>query len=53
MDRSDDFIDLEEVDYDDVKIRLFAQILSRESKRWYKYLLTRSIFTFKAFQTLF
>ena len=28
MDRFDDFIDLEEVDYDDAKMRLFAQILT-------------------------
>ena len=33
MDRFDDFIDLEQVDYDYTKMRLFAQILSREDKR--------------------
>ena len=53
MDRFDDFIDLEEVDYDDAKLRLFAQSLSREAKRWFKDLLARSIATFEAFQTLF
>ena len=30
----DDFIDLEEVDHEDVKMRLFAQSLSREAKKW-------------------
>ena len=29
-----DFIELEEVDYEDVKMRLFTQSLSRESKKW-------------------
>ena len=49
----DDFIDLEEVDYEDVKLRLFAQSLSREAKKWYKYLLVGSIRNFDAFQTTF
>ena len=53
MNRLDDFIDVEEVDYDDAKMRLFAQILSREAKRWFKDLPARSIATFEAFQTLF
>ena len=53
MDRFDDFIDLEEVDYDDAKMRLFTQSLSEEAKRWFKYLPTRFIATFEAFQTLF
>ena len=39
----DDFIYLEEVYYEDVKMRLFAQSLSREAKKWYKYLPARSI----------
>ena len=48
-----DFIDLEKVDYDDVKMRLFAQSLSKEAKKWYKYLPARSIRNFAAFQTAF
>ena len=52
MDRFEDFIDLEEVDYDDAKMRLFAQSLFGEPKTWFKYLPTRSILTFEAFQTL-
>ena len=53
MDRFGDFIDLEEVDHDDPKMRLFAQSLSREAKRWFKDLPARSIPTFEDFQTLF
>ena len=32
---------------------LFAKSLTREEKRWYKYLPGRSILTFEAFQSLF
>ena len=53
MDRFEDFIDLEEVEYDDAKMRLFSQILSREEKICFKYLLARSMFRFEAFQILF
>ena len=53
MDIFDDFIDLEEVDNDDAKMILFAQRLSGEAKRWFKYLPARSIATFEAFKTLF
>ena len=41
------------MDYDDSKIIVFAQSLSREAKRWFKYLPARSIATFEDFQTLF
>ena len=51
MDIFDDFIYLE-VYYDDAKMRLFAQSLSGEAKRWFKDLPTRPIPTFEAFQTL-
>ena len=53
MDRFDDFIDLEEVDYDDVKMIFFAQSLLGEAKRWFKYLPAISIATFEAFRSLF
>ena len=43
MDRFEDFINLEEVDYDDAKMRLFAHILSGEAKRWFKDLQAGSI----------
>ena len=46
MDIFDDLIELEEVDYDDAKIRFFAQILSGEAKRWFKDLSARSIIIF-------
>ena len=49
----DDFIDLEEVDYHDAKMSFFAQSLSGEEKKWFKYLPTRSILTFEAFQNIF
>ena len=53
MAKFEDFIDLEEVEYVDVKMRLFAQSLSGEVKKWFKYLLISSILTFQAFQNAF
>ena len=53
MDRFEDFIDLEEVDHDDAKMRLFSQSLYGEEKWWFKDLPARSITAFEAFQTLF
>ena len=49
MARFEDFVDLEEVDYADVKMRLFAQSLSGEVKKWFKDLLDGSILNFQAF----
>ena len=49
----DDFIDLEEVDDEDVKMSIFAQSLSGEAKKWYKDLPPRSIRSFAGFQTIF
>ena len=49
----DDFIDLEEVDDEDFKMRLFTQSLSGEAKKWYKYFPPRSIHSFAGFQTIF
>ena len=49
----EDFVDLEEVDYMDVKMRLFAQSLSGEAKKWFKYFPVAYILTFKAFQNAF
>ena len=49
----DDFIDMEEVDDEDVKMRMFAQSFSGESKKWYKYLPPSSIHSFFGFQTIF
>ena len=53
MEKFEDFIDLEEVEYVDVKIRLFAQSLSGEVKKWFKYLPVASILTFQASQNAF
>ena len=53
MDRFDDFIDLEEVDYDDAKMSLFAQILLGEAKRWFKDIPAISIATFEDFSLFF
>ena len=53
MDRFEYFTDLEDVDYDDAKMRLFAQSLFGEEKIWFKYFPARSILTFESFQTLF
>ena len=49
----EDFIDLEEVDYADVKMWLFDQSLSWEVKKWFKDFSAASILTFKAFQNAF
>ena len=53
VDRFDDFVNLEEVDDEDVEMRLFAQSLSGEVKKWYRDLPTRSISTFKDFYNSF
>ena len=49
----EDFIDLEEVDYPDVKLWLFAQSLSGEAKKWFKDLPNGSIANFQVFQNAF
>lgn len=38
LDRFIDFCDLEEIDYEDVKMRLFAQSLSGEVNKWFRVL---------------
>ena len=53
MDRFEYFTDLEDVDFDDAKMRLFSQSLSGEAKRRFKELPARYVPTFEAFQTLF
>ena len=49
VDIFDDFVNLEEVDDDDVEMRLFAQSLLEEANKWYRYFPGRSIATFEAF----
>jgi hypothetical protein len=53
LDWFNDFVDLEEVDYEDAKMRLFAQSLSGEVRKWFKALLVASIPNFVDFETLF
>jgi hypothetical protein len=53
LDWFNDFVDLEEVDDEDVKVRLFAQSLSGEVRKWFKALPTASIPNFASFETTF
>jgi len=53
VERFNDFIDLEEVDHEDVKMRLFAQSFSGEVKKWFRGLRAGSINTFQVFETTF
>jgi hypothetical protein len=53
LDWFNDFIDLEEVDFEDAKMRLFAQSLAGEVRKWFRALPTASILNFEAFETSF
>ena len=53
VDRFDEFIYLQEVDYEYFKMILFPQSLSREAKKWFRDFPARSILTFQAFHTTF
>jgi hypothetical protein len=53
LDWFNDFIDLEEVDYADTKMRLFAQSLSGDVRKWFKSLPPTSIRDFATFETSF
>jgi hypothetical protein len=44
---------LEEVDFADVKIRLFTKILTGEVRNWFRALPPSSIIDFEAFETSF
>ena len=44
---------MEEVDYEDVKMRLFTQILVGDVRKWFRALPVGSIVDFKAFETSF
>ena len=46
MAKFEDFIDLDEVDYADVKMQLIAQSWSGEAKKWFKDFLDGSIMNF-------
>jgi hypothetical protein len=53
LDWFNDFVDLEEVDYEDVKMRLFTQSLAGDVRKWFKALPAGSILNFEAFETSF
>jgi hypothetical protein len=53
LDGFNDFCDLEEVDYEDAKMRLFAQSSYGEVKKWYRGLAARSIHDFQEFEAPF
>jgi hypothetical protein len=53
LDWFNDFFDLEEVDHEDKKMRLFVQSLLGEVRKWFKALQVASILNFTAFETLF
>jgi hypothetical protein len=53
LDWFNDFIDLEEVYFEDAKIRLFAQWLTGGVRKWFKALPTASIINFEAFEIIF
>ena len=53
MDRFNDFVDLEEVDHEDAKMILFAQIFYGEVKKWFRGLAAESIHDFQEFETIF
>ena len=48
-----DWVDLEEVDHDDVKVRLFTQSLVGEARKWFKNILDNSILNYQAFEYSF
>jgi hypothetical protein len=53
LDWFNDFIDLEEVYFEDVKMRLFTQSLVGEVIKWFRALPAASIINFEAFETSF
>jgi hypothetical protein len=53
FDRFLDFCYLEEIDYEDVRMRLFAQSLLGEVKKWFRLLPVDSIPNFQHFERLF
>jgi hypothetical protein len=53
LDWFNDFIDLEEVDFEDAKMRLFAQSLAGEVRKWSRALPVASIINFETFETQF
>jgi hypothetical protein len=53
LDRVLDFIDLEQVDHEDAKMRLFAQNFSGDVKKWFRGLQPNNIVDFQDFENAF
>jgi hypothetical protein len=53
VDKMNDYYDLHEVDEADVQMRLFAQSLTGDAKKWYKGLRATSVLDLTAFQRSF
>jgi hypothetical protein len=53
VDKMNDYFDLHEVDEVDVQMRLFAQSLTGDIKKWYKGLHAASVLDLTAFQRIF
>ena len=53
LDRFNDFVDFEEFDHEDAKMRLFAQSFSGDVKKWFRGLAARSIHDFQEFEITF
>jgi hypothetical protein len=53
LDWFNEFVDLEEVDHEYVKLRLFAQSLLGEVRKWFKSIPASSILNFATFETIF
>jgi hypothetical protein len=53
VDKMNDYFDLHEVDEADVQMRLFAQSLTGDVKKWYKGLRAASVLDLTAFQRIF
>jgi hypothetical protein len=53
LDRFNDFCDLEEVDFEDAKMRIFFQSFYGEVKKWFRGLAVGRIHDFREFETIF
>jgi hypothetical protein len=53
IDKINDYFDLQEVDEVDIQMRLFAQSLTGEVKKWYKGLCAASVLDLTSFQRIF
>ena len=49
----EDWVDLEEIDHEDVKMRLFSHSLAGDIKKWFRGLVANSIANLEAFGQAF